>query len=144
PIGAAVAAGLFLAVQFCVGGAVAAEPLKGVALVIGQSDYEHLQKLPNPSRDARRIEELLNRLGLDTDMVEDRDTRRLRRDFDGFLDDAEGADVALVYFSGHGIEAGGENFLLPVDADIDHVDEAGEKFISLEEVLGELRRKAKI
>ncbi len=41
-------------------------------------------------------------------MVEDRDARRLRRDFDGFLDDAEGADVALVYYSGHGIEAGGE------------------------------------
>lgn len=144
PIGAALAAGLFAALQFCSGEAVAAEPLKGIALVIGQSDYEHLQKLPNPSRDARQIEELLNRLGLETDMVEDRDARRLRRDFDGFLDDAEGADVALVYYSGHGIEAGGENFLLPVDADIGDVDEAGEKFISLEEVLGELRRKAKI
>lgn len=122
----------------------AAQPLKGIALVIGQSDYENLTRLPNPSRDARQIEELLNRLGLDTDMVENRDARRLRRDFDGFLEDAEGADVALVYYSGHGIEASGENFLLPVDADLDHVRNAGEKFVSLEEILGELRRKAKI
>lgn len=124
--------------------AAAAEPLKGIALVIGQSDYDHLDKLPNPSRDARQIEELLNRLGLETDMVEDRDARRLRRDFDGFLDDAEGADVALVYYSGHGIEAGGENFLLPVDAKLDDVDRAAETFVSVEEVVGELRRKAKI
>jgi uncharacterized caspase-like protein len=126
------------------GASTAAEPLKGVALVVGQSDYEHLEKLPNPARDARQIEELLNRLGLDTDMVEDRDARRLRRDFDGFLEDAEGADVALVYYSGHGIEAGGENFLLPIDTDLDAASLAGEKFISLEEILGELRRKAKI
>ncbi len=42
-------------------------------------------------------------------MVENRDARRLQRDFDGFLEDAEDADVALVYYSGHGIEAGGEN-----------------------------------
>lgn len=122
----------------------AAEPLKGIALVIGQSDYEHLDKLPNPARDARQIEELLNRLGLDTDMVENRDARRLRRDFDGFLEDADGADVALVYYSGHGIEAGGENFLLPIDADLDAASLAGENFVSLEEILGELRRRAKI
>jgi uncharacterized caspase-like protein len=126
------------------GTASGAEPLRGVALVIGQSDYEHLAKLPNPARDARQIEELLNRLGLVTDMVEDRDIRRMRRDFDGFIDDAEGADVALVYYSGHGIEAGGENFLLPVDANLDAVGVAAEKLVSLEEVLGKLRRKARI
>lgn len=134
-------AGLLLA---SAGFSTAAEPLRGVALVIGQSEYQHLSKLPNPASDARQIEELLDKLGLETDVVENRDARRLKRDFDAFLEDAEGADVALVYYSGHGIEAGGENFLLPVDADLDAAAIAGEKFVSLEEMLGELRRKAKI
>lgn len=122
----------------------AAEELRGVALVVGQSEYEHLPELPNPSRDARRIEELLNGLGIDADMVEDRDARRLKRDLDGFIDDAEGADIALLYYSGHGIEAGGQNWLIPVDADIGAAGDAGDRLVSLDEVIGQLRRKAKI
>jgi uncharacterized caspase-like protein len=126
------------------GAAYAAEPLKGVALVIGQSDYEHLTRLANPSRDARNIEDLLNRLGLETSVVEDRGARRLRRDIDRFLEDAEGADVALVYYSGHGIEAGGQNYLLPVDADPANLDSVSDSFVSLEQVLRELRRTVRI
>ncbi|MER8785216.1 caspase family protein [Mesorhizobium sp. M1006] len=126
--------------------ASAEEPkaLKGVALVIGQSDYEHVGKLPNPENDARAIEEMFDRLGFETDVAINRDARKLRRDLEGFVDDAEGADVAIIYYSGHGIEAGGVNFLVPVDADITALDDAGEKLVPLSSVVAELKAKVPV
>ncbi len=90
--------------------------LRGVALVIGQSAYRNLPGLPNPANDAREIDQLLSDLGFDVDAVLDGDRRRLERALQRFAEDAADADVALVYYSGHGVEAGGENFLVPVDA----------------------------
>lgn len=114
--------------------------LRGVALVIGNGDYEHLPALQNPPNDARAVEELLDELGFETDMSSDRDARRLARDLRDFVEDAEGADVAIVYYAGHGIEAGGENFLVPVDADIGALDEAGEKLVPVSTFLEDLQR----
>src|SRR3954468_17393420 len=121
--------------------ASAEEPkaLKGVALIIGQSDYKHVGKLPNPENDARAIEEMFDRLGFETNVATNRDARKLRRDLEGFVDDAEGADVAIIYYSGHGIEAGGENYLVPVDADISALDNAGEKLVPLSSIVAELK-----
>lgn len=113
----------------------AQEPLKGVALVVGNGDYAHLAKLANPPDDARAIEAMLDRLGFDTTLVSDRNARRLRRDLEGFVEDAEGADVAILYYAGHGIEAGGENFLVPVDADLSALEAAGERLVPLTEML---------
>jgi len=113
--------------------------LRGVALVIGNGDYEQLAKLPNPENDARAIEEMLDGLGFDTTVTMDRNARRLRRDIEGFVEDAEGADVAVVYYSGHGIEAGGENFLIPVDADLSALDDAGGKLVPMSDLLSELK-----
>jgi len=121
-----------------------AKPLKGVALVIGNGDYEHIGKLANPVNDARAIEAMLDGLGFETTLVSDRNARRLRRDLDGFVEDAEGADVAVVYYSGHGIEAGGENYLVPVDADLSALDEAGERLVPISEVLGALRKSVSV
>jgi len=108
-----------------------APPLKGVALVIGNSAYEHLSALPNPANDARAVESLLNDLGFRTQLSSDHDGRRLARDLRDFIEDARGADVAVVYYAGHGIEAGGENFLVPVDADLSALDVAGEKLVPI-------------
>jgi uncharacterized caspase-like protein len=118
----------------------APKALKGVALVIGNGDYEHLAKLANPPNDARAVEEMLDGLGFETDIVSDRDARRLRRALEGFAEDAEGADVAVVYYSGHGIEAGGENYLVPVDADVAALEDAGEKLVPLSELIDELKK----
>ena len=106
--------------------------LKGVALVIGNGDYQHLPKLANPDHDARDIEKLLNELGFDTVITSDRDARAAAAEISTrFVEDAEGADVALLYYAGHGIEAGGENFLVPVDADLSALDAAGERLVPL-------------
>lgn len=119
-------------------------PLKGIALVIGQSDYKHLDQLANPENDARQIEELLDDLGFETDIRSDRTAKKLRRDIDSFIEDAEGADVAFVYYSGHGIEAGAENYLVPVDADLDALESAEDAMVPLSGILERLKTRAKI
>ena len=124
--------------------AAAAEPLKGVALIIGQSEYKSLAPLPNPVADAKAMEDLLARLGFETDIATDENARKLHRTVDGFIDDAEGADVALLYYSGHAIEAGGVNYLIPVDADLGGLDDADKALVSLQDVLEQLRGKARI
>ncbi len=121
------------------GTAAAQQPLRGVALVIGNSSYENLSPLTNPANDARAIEKLLNDLGFETELALDRDTRRLARDLDIFIEDAEGADVAIVYYAGHGIEAGGENFLVPVDADLTALEAAGERLVPISAQLERLQ-----
>jgi uncharacterized caspase-like protein len=113
--------------------------LRGVALVIGNGDYEHLPKLANPP-----VEDLLSKLGFDTSLASDRNAKRLARDLEDFVDDAEGADVAVLYYAGHGIEAGGENFLVPTDADIAALDDAGRRLVPLSRVVEELRRTVRV
>ncbi|HZY68850.1 MAG TPA: caspase family protein, partial [Devosia sp.] len=96
-----------------------AEELKGVALVIGESKYETLGELVNPNQDARDIDDLLGDLGFDVERVLNADAEELRESIEEFIEDAEDADVALVYYSGHGIEVGGQNYMVPVDATFD-------------------------
>ncbi|MBO6718347.1 MAG: caspase family protein [Rhizobiaceae bacterium] len=115
------------------------KPLRGIALVVGNGEYEHLPPLSNPDRDARAIAELLAGLGFETELSSDRDARRLARDLENFADDAQGADVAVLYYAGHGIEAAGENFLVPVDADVAALDEAGERLVPLSDIVAQLR-----
>ncbi len=112
--------------------------MKGVALIIGQSKYEHLVQLANPSNDALAVSKLFSELGFNVTTIIDRDTRRLRRDLENFTSDAEGADVALIYYSGHGIEAGGENWLVPIDTDTATVADHGKTLLPLSPLIEEL------
>ena len=107
---------------------------KRVALVFSAQDYETIRPLKNPRNDARLIEQALENLGFDVSTEADRDLRRMRRALENFIDDAEGADVAFVYFAGHGVEIGGSNHLLPVDADASSLDRLRETSLPLEEV----------
>jgi uncharacterized caspase-like protein len=122
----------------------AQDELKGVALVIGQSKYEHITALPNPARDAREIAKLLTDLGFDARSVSDRDASKLSRDLERFVEDAEGADVAFLYYAGHGIEAAGENWLVPVDADTSSLSNAREALAPMSTVVEELQKTVPI
>jgi len=113
--------------------------LTGIALVIGESAYEHLPALANPANDAKAIDRLLADLGFQVDLVQDADQKKLSRALRRFVEDAEGADVALIYYSGHGIEAGGENFLVPVDADVGALEAADAEMVPLSALLKELQ-----
>jgi len=88
-----------------------------VALVIGNGDYARVGKLPNPTRDADAVETLLRSATFD--VVEARrnlGVAAMRRALRDFSDHARDADIAVVFYAGHGIEVNGANYLIPVDA----------------------------
>jgi uncharacterized caspase-like protein len=93
---------------------------KRVALIIANSNYKKADFLPNPVNDAKAITKLLMAIGFEKDSVTVRtdltyDAMRLAlRDFSR---EATGADVALIYFAGHGLGSG-VNFLIPIDAEL--------------------------
>ena len=134
--------GALIALLVLVGSAQAADkPLRGVALVIGQSDYTGtLPKLANPKNDATAMCKLLGELGFDVTSAFDDDRAKLADQLMQFEATAKDADVALVYYSGHGIEAGGENYLVPVDADLSTPGQAGATLLPVSAVLDELAK----
>ncbi|HEX5998042.1 MAG TPA: caspase family protein, partial [Hyphomicrobiaceae bacterium] len=100
-----------------------------VALVIGNGAYAKVGKLPNPPRDARAIEAMLRGAGFDAVQVQqDLGRDAMRRALRDFSEQVRNADIAVVFYAGHGIEVNGSNYLIPVDAvlerDIDVEDEA--------------------
>ena len=92
---------------------------KRVALVIGNSSYQHVTRLANPTNDAKLMARTLVDLGFtlvgDGALV-DLDEAKLRSAVQSFGAKLRGADVGLLYYSGHGVQVRGENYLVPVDA----------------------------
>ena len=84
---------------------VAAQALRGtkVALVIGNNRYDQLAELRNPKRDAAAISDRLRARGFNVSELFDADAFAMHRAVDTFVRQAEGADIALFYFSGHGM-----------------------------------------
>ncbi len=133
-----VAAALLLAVA---APALAADaPLKGVALVIGQSAYRGLPVLANPHNDAEAMGKLLSELGFAVTTSYDNDQAALTETLAAFEASAKDAGVALVYYSGHGIEAGGENYLVPTDADLSTPQRAGATLVPVTAMLDALAK----
>lgn len=89
-----------------------------VALVIGNGAYQSMPALANPSNDANLIAGKLAGLGFDVVRIIDGDRRAFRDGLTVFGRRAQGADVALVFYAGHGVQVNGRNWLLPVDAEI--------------------------
>jgi uncharacterized caspase-like protein len=133
---------LAFALVFLFGGAALAE--RRVALVFGADDYEALRPLDNAVNDARAIEKALEALGFEVSLETDRDLRRMRRALDDFRQDGAGADVALVFFAGHGVEIAGDNRLLPVDADAGSLDALKASTLPLEEITDAVRAVAPV
>jgi len=89
-----------------------------VALVIGESAYRTVSPLANPGADANLVAAALARAGFDVRLGLDLDKAGLEAAIDDFAHDAQQADVAAVYYAGHGFEAAGRNWIVPVDAAI--------------------------
>src|SRR5438874_12168092 len=91
---------------------------KRVAFVVGNGAYKNVAPLPNPAVDAKSMAKVLRNVGFDvvegTNLTRDQMTEKLL----DFGKKAEGADVAVFFYAGHGIAINGTNYLLPIDADI--------------------------
>ncbi len=118
---------------------------KRVALVIGNSAYQNVEKLKNPSNDATKLARKLRTIGFDKVTLKlDLSYSALRRTLGRFARDAAGADIALVYFAGHGIEVGGTNYVIPTDASLAHVDDVDLEAIELSTFMRVLNRASKL
>lgn len=109
-----------------------------VALVIGNGAYQHVSPLANPTRDARAVSVALERQGFEVVMATDLTRSALYDTLRGFRDKADRAEVAMVYYAGHGIEVGGQNYLIPVDARLSDERDADIEMIKMDAVLRQL------
>lgn len=109
---------------------------KRVALVIGNSAYQAVVPLANPVRDATAVAEMFRKAGFDVvEFKQDMKNVDLRRALNAFFDVTTDADIAVVYYAGHGIEVDGVNYLVPVDAMLKRDRDVYDEAIPLDRVL---------
>ena len=106
-----------------------------VALVVGNSTYEHTVRLQNPANDAADLSAALRRLGFDVTVARDAGRTALTEALRVFTRRSAGADVALVFYAGHGMEMDGVNYLLPVDARVERDTDLRYETVTLDDVL---------
>ena len=127
----------------CLFGGSGAHAERRVALVIGNSAYVDAPELRNPRNDAEDVSKALTGLGFEVTTGRDLTGLQLTRIIAAFSRSLQGADVALFYYAGHGIQANDQNYLIPVDAHVE--DEFGLKRegVALADVIAEMEGRAK-
>jgi uncharacterized caspase-like protein len=109
---------------------------KRVALVIGNSAYQNVAGLPNPVNDGAVMAATLKDAGFDVvDSRHDLTAIEMRRALRDFADRARDADIAVVYYAGHGMELDGTNYLIPVDAKLERDTDVYDEAFSLDRIL---------
>jgi hypothetical protein len=140
---ARLAAGL-LATLLLMASVVSAEAAARIALVIGMSKYQNIPSLANTVKDANEISMTLKRLGFEVKTSIDQPLADLVNTLNTFSFDAETADIAMVYYAGHGVELGGENFLIPVDVKISKPEQIASQAITLKALLKTVENARKL
>lgn len=115
-----------------------------VALVVGMGAYQTIPELDNTINDARAIAGTLEDIGFDVTLSTDATGPQFRQLLDDFAFRSETADLALIYFAGHGIEVQGENFLIPVDAQVQSNVDVQRQSVSLKQMLGAVEHARKM
>ena len=121
----------------CVGAANAASAEKRVALVVGNDKYPGAP-LRNPVNDATAVAGKLREVGFDVVLRTNVSQRELTRAVRDFGEKVTPGSVALFYYAGHGMQARGKNYLLPVDADITSESSISIEAVDVERVLDQL------
>lgn len=121
---------------FCVSAIDSAWAEKRVALVIGNSGYQNVTKLDNPSKDAAAVAEMFRSAGFDVvDARNDLGVLNFKRAIRDFFNTVRTADIAVVYYAGHGIEVSGTNYLIPVDAKLATDYDAEDEAVALDRII---------
>jgi tetratricopeptide (TPR) repeat protein len=116
-------------------------PTRRFALVIGNSAYRSVSPLKNPRNDADLVAKTLRSLGFEVTELVDGDYNAMRQaiiDFGRAL--RSGSDASVFYYSGHGIQFSGHNYLVPVDAALKDEQEAGIETFDMDSYLGVMPR----
>lgn len=117
---------------------VAHADTKRVALVIGNAEYQHVANLPNAGNDASDLAKTLQRIGFTVWHNQNLDYRGLRIALRDFGRAAKDADMAIIYFAGHGIEIENTNYLIPVNSELRSDQDIEFEAIRLDSVISSL------
>jgi len=132
---------LVLALLCVLGWLAASSPVVAatrLALVLGNASYQAVPALANPSNDAADLAQALRGVGFE--VIEQRDATRdaMAKAVHDFSERLRGADVALFFYAGHGLQMNGENYLVPVDARIDSAADVRFNTINLSDIQQEM------
>ena len=109
---------------------------KRVALVMGNSAYKNVAKLANPANDAALVGGMFRKAGFDSvDIKLDLNAAEMRRSLREFAGRTRDAEVAVIYYAGHGIELDGTNYLIPIDATLETDGDVLDETIALDRAL---------
>jgi len=114
---------------------------KRKAVVIGMSDYGTGRSLDNTLNDADDMADVFTKLGFEVTLLKDNDLRNLRNNLTNWYNDIEGNDMVVFYFSGHGMEVSGENYLIPVDAELNSQADVEDYTLKVNTVLRNMDEK---
>lgn len=115
-----------------------------IALVIGNDSYQHVGKLENARADARAIAKGLADTGFTVTLKIDVTEKAMKEAIRSFKGQVNGGDVAVFYYSGHGVQLGAANYLLPTDIRGDNEEQVKDEAVPLQRILDDLQdQKAK-
>lgn len=118
----------------------AAQALARKAFIVGNGTYAHAPQLPNTLNDARDLADRLRAMGYTVELGLDLTRSQLLASFQAFVRSLAADDVALLYFAGHALQIGGENYLFPVDVRLASEDDARQRLVPLNALLSDLSR----
>ncbi len=128
---------LIIAILLLVSTLVYPQNKRGIALIIGNSNYSE-GYLKNPVNDATAVGEKLQTLGFDVLLHTDLNLRQMKETANSFIDKASNYDVALFYYAGHGIQSKGLNYLLPLNAKLERENDIEWECMNLARVIDNL------
>jgi hypothetical protein len=105
------------------------------ALVIGNANYIDQTPLKNPINDAKAVAAKLKQVGFDVTYKEDLGVRDFGRTLSAFERNLSGSDMSLFYYAGHGIEIEKQNYLIPVDAEINASEDVRYETVMLDDAI---------
>ncbi len=114
-----------------------------VALVMGNGAYLHVRRLSNPPKDASAVADKLKNLGFHVEMVIDQPRIGMEAAIRRFNRQLDGTDIALFFYAGHGLQVGGRNYIVPVDAKLEHEDDLDYEMMEMGRLLEPIEEKAR-
>jgi uncharacterized caspase-like protein len=106
--------------------------MKKSALIIGNGNYENVGKLKNPTNDSKAINNALSSIGFDTVYGENLSLKDFKRTVKSFFQKVDSSQIALFYYAGHGLQYNNNNYLVPIDANIELEHDIADETISFE------------
>jgi tetratricopeptide (TPR) repeat protein len=114
----------------------ATEEQKRTALIIGNSDYQKTGRLPNPVNDATDMAKALQELGFDVILLEDATLRQMGEALNEFHAKLSQGGVGVFYYAGHGMQLDSENYLIPIDAQLERKQDTPYEALPVGKILG--------